>query len=100
MPGNEIAIEFTKLSPGEKLREEMVSSSESIEPAHDTRLRRIRSPEIDADLFGAQIEGLARIVERRDLAPLAEALVRLVPEYEPSGSLLRAKRPLVRAAAK
>ncbi len=95
----EIRIVFTQLRPGEKLREEMVSESESTEPAHDKRLRRIQGPQADSDLFDTQIEDLARIVERRDLAALVCALVRLVPEYKPSELLLSSKKSLVRAAA-
>jgi FlaA1/EpsC-like NDP-sugar epimerase len=96
----EVRIAFTQLRPGEKLHEEMVFASETSEPAHDPRLRRIRSLQLDHDLFESQIEGLAGIVERRDLNALVKALVRLVPEYEPSELLLSAKRPLARAAAK
>ena len=99
-PGNEIAIVFTELSPGEKLSEEMVSNRESIAPACDTRLRWIKSAQINAGTFDAQIKDLARIVERRNLRSLADALTRIVPEYEPSDLLLNAKKPLVRVAAK
>ncbi|MGB8540960.1 MAG: polysaccharide biosynthesis protein [Candidatus Acidiferrales bacterium] len=99
-PENEIRIVFTELSPGEKLNEEMVSERETIEPACDTRLRRIKSAQINEGAFDVQVKDLARIVERRDLPALVDALVRVVPEYEPSELLLNRKKPLVRAATK
>jgi FlaA1/EpsC-like NDP-sugar epimerase len=99
-PGNDIGIVFTQLSPGEKLSEEMVSAKESVEAADDARLRRMKTAETNVATFDAQIRNLARIVERRDLTAFAEALVCLVPEYEPSELLLSAKKSLVRAAAK
>jgi FlaA1/EpsC-like NDP-sugar epimerase len=98
-PENDIAIAFTQLSPGEKLSEEMVSGGKSTEPARDARLGRIKSAQITASAFDAQIQDLARIVERRNLNMLAECLVRLVPEYEPSELVLSAKKPVARAAA-
>jgi FlaA1/EpsC-like NDP-sugar epimerase len=99
-PGNDIGIVFTELSPGEKLREEMVSAKESIEAADDTRLRRIKSAETDAGTFDVQMKNLARIVERRDLTALVETLLRMLPEYEPSEWVVSPKKLLARAAAK
>lgn len=99
-PEKDIAIVFTQLTPGEKLSEEMVSGGGcSTEPARDARLARIKSAQITAAAFDAQIQDLARIVERRNLNMLAECLVRLVPEYEPSELVLSAKKPVARAAA-
>ena len=99
-PGVEMPIVFTQLCPGEKLSEEMVFASESVEPSGDSRLQRVRGPAIYADEFDVKMARIVESVERRDIPALVTALVSAVPEYKPSELLLRALNPLARAATK
>jgi len=99
-PDVDMPIVFTNLLRGEKLSEEMVFASETVEPSGDTRIQRVRGTAIAAAEFDAKIARLLDSVGRRDLPALVDALVGMVPEYEPSELLLSAPKPLVRAATK
>lgn len=99
-PDVDMPIVFTKLLPGEKLTEEMVFAGETVEPTGDARLQRVRGAAIAAGEFDIEMARLVGHVELRDLAALVRALVRIVPEYEPSELLLGLPKPLVRAATK
>jgi FlaA1/EpsC-like NDP-sugar epimerase len=96
----EMPIVFTNLLRGEKLSEEMVFASETVEPSGDARIQRVRGAAIAAAEFDVKIARLLDSVGRRDLPALVDALVSMVPEYEPSELLLSAPKPLVRAATK
>jgi FlaA1/EpsC-like NDP-sugar epimerase len=100
VPGVEMPIVFTNLLRGEKLSEEMVFASETVEPSGDARIQRVRGAAIAAGEFDVKIARLLDSVGRRDLPALVDALVGMVPEYEPSELLLSAPKPLVRAATK
>jgi FlaA1/EpsC-like NDP-sugar epimerase len=100
VPGVEMPIVFTNLLRGEKLSEEMVFAGETVEPSGDARIQRVRGAAIAAAEFDAKIARLLDSVGRRDLPALVDALVGMVPEYEPSELLLGAPKPLVRAATK
>jgi len=100
VPGVEMPIVFTSLLRGEKLSEEMVFAGETVEPSGDARIQRVRGAAIAAAEFDVKIARLLDSVGRRDLPALVDALVGMVPEYEPSELLLSAPKPLVRAATK
>jgi FlaA1/EpsC-like NDP-sugar epimerase len=100
VPGVEMPIVFTSLLRGEKLSEEMVFAGETVEPSGDARIQRVRGAAIAAAEFDVKIARLLDSVGRRDLPALVDALVGMVPEYEPSELLLTAPKPLVRAATK
>ena len=96
----EMPIVFTNLLRGEKLSEEMVFASETVEPSGDARIQRVRGAAIAAAEFDVKIARLLDSVGRRDLPALVDALVSMVPEYQPSELLRSAPKPLVRAATK
>jgi FlaA1/EpsC-like NDP-sugar epimerase len=100
VPGVEMPIVFTSLLRGEKLSEEMVFAGETVEPSGDARIQRVRGAAIAAAEFDVKIARLLDSVGRRDLPALVDALVGLVPEYQPSELLAGAPKPLVRAATK
>ena len=93
-------IVFTELRRGEKLSEEMIFASETVEPTEDARIQRVRGVAIAAEDFDSKLALLAARLERRDTAALMVALAGIVPEYEPSELLHGARRPLTRAAGK
>lgn len=83
-----ISIQFTGLRPGDKMSEDLTSVSESLELVPGTSLFRINGPELKEEDFDRYIEQLSVCIERRDLAGMLDAVVTMVPEYEPSDSLL------------
>ena len=99
-PDAELPIVFTNLLRGEKLSEEMVFASETVEPSGDARIQRVRGAAIAAAEFDVKVARLLDSVGRRDLPALVDSLVGLVPEYQPSELLRSAPKPLVRAATK
>jgi len=84
----EIPITFTGLRPGDKLTEHLVSPRESVEPTDDARLSRVKVTEIYPDRFDILMANLTSAVDRRDLPAMLETMRCIVPEYEPSDSLL------------
>ncbi len=83
-----IAITFTGMRPGDKMAEEFIAEHESVEPTSDGRLSKVKSKQISRDQFDSHISDLRSAVDRYDLAALLETLFRIVPEYQPSESLL------------
>lgn len=84
-----IRITFTGLRPGDKMTENLVSASEFVESTDDPRLSNVKSTEMLPEKFDALMTILANAVECRDLFAILETLRCMVPEYEPSESLLR-----------
>jgi FlaA1/EpsC-like NDP-sugar epimerase len=89
----EIAISFTGLRPGDKLEEELVSAQESLEPTSDERLRRVQAAPVDAEKFDGSMGRISASVTERNLAALIGELGKLVPEYQPSETLLGLLNP-------
>jgi FlaA1/EpsC-like NDP-sugar epimerase len=79
-----IAVQFTGMRPGDKLREEFLNEAESSETTDDDRLLRVRSTKIDDDAFDAAIRGLDEAVASRDLRKAMETLQQIVPNYRRS----------------
>jgi FlaA1/EpsC-like NDP-sugar epimerase len=84
-----IPITFIGLRPGDKMTEDFASASESVESTSDPRLSRVKSTEMHPGRFDALMADLAIAVDRHDLFAILETLRCMVPEYEPSESLLR-----------
>jgi FlaA1/EpsC-like NDP-sugar epimerase len=89
----EIAIAFTGLRPGDKLEEELVSGQEALEPTSDERLRRVQAAPVDAEKFDGSMDRISVSVTERNLATLIGELGKLVPEYQPSETLLGLLNP-------
>ena len=89
----DIEILFTRMRPGDKLEEELVSAQESLGPTSDGRLDRVNGPSIDAEELDASLHRISESVRRRNLASLLGELGKLVPEYKPSETLLGLLNP-------
>jgi len=87
--GKEIPITFIGLRPGEKLAEDLASLAESVESTVNPQISSVKSIEIHPDKFDVLMAKLARAGDRHDLPAMLETLRYMVPEYEPSDSLLR-----------
>lgn len=84
----DVEILFTGLRPGDKLEEQLISAVEVPEPTSDARLQRVNGPRVDAQVLDASLARIAESVRERDLASLVGEVARLIPEYEPSATLL------------
>jgi FlaA1/EpsC-like NDP-sugar epimerase len=90
VPGEDIAIKFIGLRPGEKLTEELVGRGEILEPAEVSKIFRVRWPEITSQAtLSSQVEALvAAAVQGRPVDTIAH-LHRLLPTFsrpEPMGA--------------
>jgi FlaA1/EpsC-like NDP-sugar epimerase len=83
----QIEILFTGLRPGDKLHEDLLSSSESAELTTHPKLRRISGPTAAAKSLDSTITLIAEKVQSRDLPALLDAIRSLVPDYHPSDLL-------------
>ena len=84
----EIEIVFTGLRPADKLTEDLFSASERLEPTADAKLRKINGPQPSAEALDTKIHAIENGLRTRHVAVLVEALCEIVPEYQPSETLL------------
>src|SRR2546422_524934 len=82
--GEDVAIEFIGLRPGEKLLEELLFPYERTEPtAHDS-VRRIVDSMVPPPRLAEALVELSALVNVRQRSALISRLHSLVPEYEPA----------------
>jgi FlaA1/EpsC-like NDP-sugar epimerase len=89
----EITIEFTGLRPGDKLTEDLHTSTESPEPTTNPRLQKIAASQPLPNVLDAAIQVISEAVHSRNLALLLDSLCTLVPEYHPSETLMALLAP-------
>lgn len=82
--GQDIAIRFTGLRPGEKMFEELRYDHESAEKTACQRIWRQRSGPVVPEKFPLSLEELCRKNQGRSAADIRRAVQRLVPEYQPA----------------
>jgi FlaA1/EpsC-like NDP-sugar epimerase len=87
-PGEDIQIEFSGIRPGEKLSEELhLEGEDTLETPHPKiRVYRGRSADF------AELRGLSELrsaVAARDVAATLLCLKEMIPDYNPSATLLR-----------
>lgn len=87
-PGDDIPIAFIGLRAGDKMVEELVSTQESREDGALCGLRRVTGPRLSPGDLEAAIAELTESLRRRDLAALIRVLCSIVPEYQPSATLV------------
>jgi FlaA1/EpsC-like NDP-sugar epimerase len=87
-PEKDIPIVVTGLRPGEKLTEQLISTSESVDKVFGTKLRRLNTPQPSAAELDELMSEMEKNTERRDLTGILAGLCRLVPEYRPSEAVL------------
>lgn len=83
----EIEIVFTGLRPGDKLGEELFSSSEWLEPTADSRLRKVNNTPTQPGFLDSAVQAISEGVRARNVAALVETLSTIVSEYQPSEML-------------
>jgi FlaA1/EpsC-like NDP-sugar epimerase len=84
----EIAVEFTGMRPGDKLREEFLNEGERAESLEEEGLLRVTGRKFPEERFDAAVRQLEEFVEHRHLGKAMEILRELVPAYTPSDQIL------------
>jgi FlaA1/EpsC-like NDP-sugar epimerase len=82
--GREPGILFTQLRPGDKMCEALLSSRESYTASPDSPLRSVASPAIPAQALDEILQQLQQAYLERSLQRLLAAVMRALPEYQPS----------------
>jgi FlaA1/EpsC-like NDP-sugar epimerase len=78
-PESDIAVEFTKPRPGEKLHEELFGPDEDLQPTAAKRINRaLRTTPLDPEWVDATMSALEGLVLAGDEANLAERVVELI----------------------
>jgi FlaA1/EpsC-like NDP-sugar epimerase len=78
-PETDIAIEFTKPRPGEKLHEELFGFAESSQPTAARRIQRaVREAPLDPDWIESTLNSLEHLVMAGDEANLAQRVVEMI----------------------
>ncbi len=85
-PDKDIKIEFTGLRPGEKLYEEVLSSTESTTETSHHKIRIAHATDNTYASVRAQVEKLVNAARKQDEAGAICALKQLVPEFKSKNS--------------
>lgn len=90
--GDDIAIEFTGVRPGEKLQEELAGNEERTRPTSHPKIRVWQSTSSHSAEIESTLRDLASAVDG-DADQSIAALARAVPEYTPSRGHIRIAEP-------
>jgi len=82
--GEETAIVYTGLRPGDRLDEELISAEEQRGARTQGEFRMVSGPEISPAELAAKIDELEHATQMFDEALLMQSLHELVPEYNPA----------------
>jgi FlaA1/EpsC-like NDP-sugar epimerase len=78
-PETDIAVEFTKPRPGEKLHEELFGTAEQAQPTAAKRINRaVRRTALDAEWLESTLNSLEHLVMAGDEADLAARVVEMI----------------------
>jgi FlaA1/EpsC-like NDP-sugar epimerase len=88
----QVPIVFTQLRPGDKICEALLSDRESYATRADVGqpLRAVKSPCLAATVLDEILQQLQQACRERSLEQLLAAVLRAVPEYQPSALMLAA----------
>ncbi|HIC05259.1 MAG TPA: polysaccharide biosynthesis protein [Nitrospirales bacterium] len=85
VPEEEISVTFVGRRPGEKLREELIDTNETLEPSSVERVFRIRSSYVPEPAFLSKtVEELEKRAGVGDTRGVIDALKKVVPTYRPA----------------
>ncbi|MFP8872714.1 MAG: nucleoside-diphosphate sugar epimerase/dehydratase, partial [Myxococcota bacterium] len=87
VPDEDIAIEYIGLRYGEKLHEALVHPDEKLKPTEDRDLQVLQGAALAGDLQ-PRIAALEEAIARGALPAIFEELMAIVPDYQPSASIL------------
>ena len=87
VPERDIDISYTGLRAGEKLTESLTDIRENLAPTYVGGVNRFTGRLVDPKSVIRRIESLLRAAETRDKPAMITALSKLLPDYEPNGTL-------------
>ncbi len=87
VPDRDIDIVYTGLRAGEKLTETLTGIREDLTPTYVDGVNRFTGMLVDPASVTRRIESLLRAAEERDKPAMIAALSKLLPDYEPNGTL-------------
>lgn len=88
-PGEDIQIEYCGIRPGEKLFEELSAYEEDTIPTSNSQIRIFAGRGAPAGDLARSLDALQAALEAGDAGSVVLCLKELVPDYNPSGFLLR-----------
>ena len=84
--GEDIEIEYTGLRPGEKLYEEMLSTTENTIPTANKTIHVAKVRQYDYDSVAEQITALGQFAAEVDIPATVRLMKQIVPEYKSHNS--------------
>ncbi len=90
IPGQDIDIEITGLRPGEKLYEELLIEGKNVKPTKHQKIYSAREHFWKWEILQPELEILLENARTNNLEALLVQLCRIVPEYQPKNSLIKA----------
>ncbi len=90
---SDIEIVLSGLRPGDKLEEELAYANEALQPSSDERLYHVIGQRYDAQVLDASLQTISECVRERNLTAMMSALCKLIPEYQPSETILALLNP-------
>lgn len=84
-PGEDIAIEFTGLRPGEKMYEELLMDEEGLKKTANKMIYIGKPIEFDAEVFERQLDRLIADA-KNESAGIREKIREIVPTYQPEAA--------------
>ena len=87
VPERDIQIKYTGLRSGEKITETLINPEESLETTYVKGIKRLTEEMYSPDDMRESIRELIYALRQHDAVKIRLALFRLLPEFEPNGSL-------------
>jgi len=84
VPGEDIAIEFIGLRPGEKLYEELITEGEGIVSTGHDKIMVLRGTISNGEYFRKGVEELLEMTKTYDEVAIRAKIQEIVPEYKPA----------------
>jgi FlaA1/EpsC-like NDP-sugar epimerase len=81
--GEDIAIEFVGLRPGEKMFEELQHNGENMEPTGHHKIMKFIAPPSSFEQAEGMVEDLSRQLDIENSDLIREKLKQYIPEYSP-----------------
>ncbi len=85
-PGADVEVEFVGARPGEKLHEELWSTTETVTPSDHEAILLVTRPPIDAHWLEEELDELERLVDSGETLELVGRLNAIVGERRPVGA--------------
>ena len=87
VPDRDIDIEYSGLRTGEKLTEILTDDRENLSSTYVEGVMRFTGTLVDPKSVGRRVERLIEATKKRDKAAMTIALQKVLPDYEPNGTL-------------